>query len=102
MSTYYQAVYQVTQMIPEGRVSTYGMIADYLELGSARMVGYALSKLEVLNDVPAHRVVNRKGVLTGKNNFVTPYVMEERLKKEGVRVVDDRVVDFEAIVWRPH
>lgn len=101
MSSYYDDVYRITKLIPKGRVSTYGIIADYLALGSARMVGYALSRLEIFNDVPAHRVVNRKGELTGRANFVTPYEMQHRLEKEGVRVESDRVVDFQNLIWKP-
>ena len=89
-------VYYVTRQIPKGRVSTYGAIADYLSLGSARMVGWALtqSNRSTIESVPAHRVVNSKGVLSGRLNFATPTQMQESLKAEGVEVVNDKVKDF--------
>ena len=101
--SYFDLVYYVTQKIPRGRVSTYGAIADYLSLGSARMVGWALtqSNRSGLGDVPAQRVVNRKGELSGRNNFATPTLMQELLESEGVKVVNDRVVDFDKVFWHP-
>lgn len=99
---YFQRVYDVTCLIPEGRVSTYGAIADFLALGSARMVGWALNNLkEERAFVPAHRVVNRAGFLSGKAFFNPPSAMQERLEKEGVQVTDDHVVDFEKRFWHP-
>jgi methylated-DNA-protein-cysteine methyltransferase-like protein len=99
---YFQQVFEVTRMIPPGRVSTYGAIADYLGLGSARMVGWALNKSHGSEvDVPAHRVVNRKGELSGRNQFFTPTLMQELLENEGVIVKNDQVVDFKRKFWHP-
>ncbi|HNT18939.1 MAG TPA: MGMT family protein [Saprospiraceae bacterium] len=99
--SYFDLVYEVTRHIPPGRVSTYGAIADFLSLGSARMVGWALNHCHGLKDVPAHRVVNSKGELSGRMHFKPPSSMAARLKKEGVKVKDDRVVDFERLFWHP-
>ena len=100
---YYQQVYDVTALIPHGRVSTYGAIADYLALGSARMVGWALNQLSYQNreDVPAHRVVNRKGALSGRHFFATPSLMSELLISEGIPVVDNCIQDFPTYFWHP-
>ncbi len=98
--SYYELVFEVTRKIPRGRVSTYGAIADYLALGSARMVGWALNK-GITIDVPAHRVVNRKGELSGRNHFPTPALMRELLEQEGVKVIDNKVVDFDELFWHP-
>ena len=98
---YYENVYDVVRLIPRGRVTNYGAIADFLALGSARMVGWALNACLHAGDVPAHRVVNRKGELSGRKAFATPTLMRERLEAEGVRVVDERVADFEHLFWAP-
>lgn len=100
-NSYFDLVYEVTRHIPPGRVSTYGAIADFLSLGSARMVGWALNHCHGLKDVPAHRVVNSKGELSGRMHFKPPSSMAARLKKEGVKVKDDRVVDFKRLFWHP-
>lgn len=100
-TTYYEMVYEVTRRIPRGRVSTYGAIADYLALGSARMVGWALNRSFAGEQVPAHRVVNRKGELSGRNHFPSPTMMQELLEQEGVVVADQRVRDFERLFWHP-
>lgn len=100
--TYYERVYEVTRQIPYGRVTTYGAIADYLTLGAARMVGWALNKsFSSGEDVPAHRVVNRKGELSGRHHFPTPTLMEELLRQEGVEIKDSIVQDFKAKYWNP-
>ncbi|MEM6396758.1 MAG: MGMT family protein [Bacteroidota bacterium] len=99
---YIEDVYAVVQSIPEGRVTTYGAIADFLTLGSARMVGWALFNSLTGDGIPAHRVVNRKGELSGRNHFATPTLMQERLEAEGVSVVDDRVQDFDRYFWSPN
>ncbi len=99
--SYFERVYAVTRQVPRGRVTTYGAIADYLALGSARMVGWALNHSFPYDDVPAHRVVNRKGELSGRLHFATPTRMQELLESEGVRVENDRVVDFERLFWSP-
>lgn len=98
---YIQAVHDVTRLIPKGRVSTYGAIADYLSLGSARMVGWALNKSFAVDAVPAHRVVNRKGELSGRNSFPHPDMMEKLLKSEGVQVIQHTVQDFKTLFWHP-
>lgn len=94
-------MYEVTKLIPKGRVCTYGHIADYLALGSARMVGYALGQLHNQPDVPAHRVVNHKGELSGRHKFRPPGLMRSLLEGEGVSVEDDRVVQFRKHLWIP-
>ncbi|MEL6122749.1 MAG: MGMT family protein [Bacteroidota bacterium] len=101
--SYFDLVYYITKQIPRGRVSTYGYIADYLSLGSARMVGWALTQANrsAQYTVPAHRVVNRKGELSGRMHFATPTRMRELLISEGVEVKDDRVQNFEALLWHP-
>lgn len=99
--SYYTLVYAITREIPRGRVSTYGAIADFLALGSARMVGWALNNSFNQEDIPAHRVVNRKGELTGRNHFPTPTLMQEQLEEEGIRVEDNRVADFDQVFWHP-
>lgn len=99
--SYFDLVYEVTRHIPPGRVSTYGAIADYLALGSARMVGWALNKVMTGDEVPAHRVVNRKGELSGRHHFKPPSRMQELLEQEGVVISEDRVQDFERLFWHP-
>lgn len=102
LPNYYENVYEVTRSIPIGRVSTYGAIADYLSLGSARMVGWALNKSFSLGrGVPAHRVVNRLGELSGRHHFATPTMMQELLEAEGVTVIEHKVDNFEKLLWKP-
>jgi methylated-DNA-protein-cysteine methyltransferase-like protein len=99
---YFELVYQVVNEIPKGRVTSYGAIAHYLGLKSgARMVGYAMTAAHAIPDVPAHRVVNRQGLLTGKYHFATPTLMEELLLAEGVQVKNDQVQDFSTRFWNP-
>ncbi len=100
---FFEKVYEVTRLIPIGRVSTYGAIARYLgSAQSARMVGWALNSTKQLPQwVPAHRVVNKEGLLTGKIHFPGRETMRELLESEGVKVVDDRVVNFEELLWEP-
>ena len=98
---YVEQVYEVTRLIPFGRISTYGTIANYLELGSARMVGWALNKSFTMDGVPAHRVVNRKGELSGRNHFPTPAMMQQLLENEGVKVENDTIQDFKKHFWDP-
>jgi methylated-DNA-protein-cysteine methyltransferase related protein len=101
-STFFNDVYEVVKLIPKGRVTSYGAIAKYLgSAKSSRLVGYAMNAAHALPDVPAQRVVNRNGLLTGKHHFATETRMEELLKKDGVNVKDDRVVDFNKIFWDP-
>jgi methylated-DNA-protein-cysteine methyltransferase-like protein len=99
---FFQDVYEVVKLVPEGRVTTYGAIAQYLGLkSSARMVGWAMNQAHVVSGVPAHRVVNRTGLLTGKHHFETPQAMQQRLEQEGIVVENDKVQNFNAIVWYP-
>ncbi len=99
---FYQDVCAITQLIPFGRVTTYGAIAAYLSTPkSARMVGWALNASKGRIDVPAHRVVNRSGLLTGKQHFETPSAMEARLSLEGIEIVNGQIVDMERYFWDP-
>lgn len=98
---YIEEVYAITKLIPAGRVSTYGAIADFLSLGSARMVGWALRQSLAADEVPAHRVVNHKGELSGRNSFSPPTKMQEQLEAEGVRVENHKVLDFKRLFWSP-
>lgn len=99
---FFQKVYAVAREIPYGRVTSYGAIAKYLGLAkSARMVGWAMNGSHNVADIPAHRVVNRKGLLTGKHHFEGSNLMQQLLENEGVRVVDSQIVDFEKIFWDP-
>lgn len=102
-ATFYDHVYQLVRLIPKGRVTSYGAIASYLGTkGSSRMVGYALNGAgAIIPAVPAHRVVNRNGLLTGKFHFETPTKMEELLVSEGIKVVDDKIIDFKKHYWDP-
>lgn len=101
-NNYHELVYECTRKIPFGRVCTYGLIADFLGLGSARMVGWALNKsFSSLPEVPAHRVVNRKGELSGRNHFSSPDIMQKRLEAEGIQVENDQIKNFEDVLWRP-
>lgn len=96
-------VYQVVRLIPKGRVTSYGAIAAYLGAKtSSRLVGYAMNGAHrVKPKVPAHRVVNRNGLLTGKHHFETPYQMQELLEKEKIKVIKDKVSDFKTVFWDP-
>ena len=99
---FFQNVYDVVRLVPRGRVTTYGAIAKYLGASrSSRMVGWAMNASHTQPDIPAHRVVNRQGMLTGKKMFAYPMQMQELLEAEGVRVVDDRVVEFGLVFWEP-
>jgi len=100
-SSFFQDVYDVVSLVPSGRVTSYGAIARYLgTTGSARMVGWALNSVYE-RKIPAHRVVNRNGLLTGKKHFGNPDRMKELLELEGIRIRNDRVVDFERLFWDP-
>ena len=100
---FFQQVYEVTRLIPKGRVTTYGAIARYLgSPQSSRMVGWALNNCHSLPDfIPAHRVINRNGLLTGKIHFDGPTVMQQLLENEGIKVEDDQVIDFDKLFWDP-
>ena len=99
----YSAIYDLVRLVPKGRVTSYGAVAAAVGLKSgARMVGYAMNlSATVKPKVPAHRVVNRNGLLTGKHHFDPPEKMQQLLEKEGVVVVDDEVVDFRELFWDP-
>lgn len=100
---FFDSVYAVVCSIPRGRVTTYGAVAEATGMRmSARMVGWALSISRSSNPrVPAHRVVNRMGILTGRHHFATPDLMQELLEQEGVKVLDNTVVDFRKLFWAP-
>jgi methylated-DNA-protein-cysteine methyltransferase related protein len=101
--SFYELVFDVARQIPRGRVTSYGAIAACLgSRGSARMVGWAMNGAHrVRPKVPAHRVVNRLGMLSGKHHFETPTRMKELLEKEGIRVKNDQVQDFDRLFWDP-
>ena len=101
--SFFEQVFDVVRLIPKGRVTSYGAVAAALGTKlSARMVGWAMNSAHnVKPKVPAHRVVNRNGMLSGKMHFATPTQMQELLEKEGVKILDDKVVDFEKRYWDP-
>lgn len=100
---FFDTVFQIARKIPKGRVTSYGAIAEAAGTRlSARMVGWAMNAAGSASPpVPAHRVVNRLGLLTGKHHFPTPTLMEERLRAEGIEVKDDKVVHFRELFWDP-
>jgi len=98
---FFDKVYEVAKQIPYGRVTSYGAIAKYLGAArSARMVGYAMNGSHG-KDVPAHRVVNRKGLLTGKHHFDGTNLMQQLLESEGIKVIDNQIQNFEKVFWEP-
>jgi methylated-DNA-protein-cysteine methyltransferase-like protein len=102
-SSFFEDVYDVVRQIPKGRVSSYGAIAKFLGTGqSARMVGWAMNAAHTVKPkVPAQRVVNRNGMLSGKHHFGTPMRMQELLEKEKIKVQKDTIVNFEKLFWDP-
>ncbi len=99
---FFERVYVVVRQIPYGRITSYGAIAKYLGAArSARMVGWAMNAAHNLDDVPAHRVVNRLGVLTGKHHFEGTNLMQQLLESEGVEVVDNQIIKFKELLWDP-
>ena len=99
---FFERVYQIVRQIPQGRVTSYGAIAKALGAArSARMVGWAMNASHNLEDVPAHRVVNRNGMLSGKHHFQGTNLMQQLLESEGVVVVDNQIVNFEKVFWEP-
>lgn len=100
---FFEKVYQVVRQVPPGRVTTYGAIARYLgSARSARMVGWAMNQCHTHQDyVPAHRVVNRKGLLSGKHFFDGPHMMQQLLENEGIRVQHDQILSFDEHFWDP-
>ncbi len=102
-SSFFNQVYEVAKLIPFGRVTSYGAIAKYLGTAqSARVVGWAMNDAHISKEfIPAHRVVNRNGVLTGKHHFGNSNTMKQLLENEGIIVEDDQIVDFEKHFWDP-
>jgi methylated-DNA-protein-cysteine methyltransferase related protein len=102
--SFFERVYEVVKCIPEGRVTTYGAIARFTgSPQSSRMVGWAMNASHHCpGQVPAHRVVNRQGILTGKNHFRHPDLMQELLESEGIQVDNDRIVNFNRVFWDPY
>ena len=99
---FFKKVYEVAKLIPYGRVTSYGAIAKYLGAAkSARMVGWAMNASHNNPDVPAHRVVNRKGLLTGKHHFDGTNLMQQLLESEGVIVIENQIQDFKTLFWDP-
>lgn len=100
---FFKMVYEVVKLVPKGRVTSYGAIANYLgSKSSSRVVGYAMNASHKIKPkVPAHRVVNRIGLLSGKQHFETPFQMEELLTKEKIIIKNDKVLDFKNIFWDP-
>jgi len=103
MSDFFNKVYEVAKLIPPGRITSYGAIAKYLgTTGSARMVGWAMNASRSHSEfVPAHRVVNRNGLITGKHHFDNPNAMKELLENEGIKLEGDQIVDFDLKFWNP-
>ncbi|MBI3510893.1 MAG: MGMT family protein [Bacteroidetes bacterium] len=102
-SDFFYMVYEVVRLVPKGRITTYGAIAKYLGMkGSSRMVGWAMNSSHSHHSpVPAHRVVNREGLLTGKSHFASPSLMQELLENEGIHVRNDKVQNFKNHFWDP-
>ena len=102
-STFYHDVYEVVKLIPFGRATSYGAIAAYLGTkGSSRLVGYAMNNsIKTEAGIPAHRVVNRNGLLTGKFHFGTANEMQQRLQNEGLIIIDNQIQNFKIVFWDP-
>ncbi len=99
---FFERVYAVAKQIPYGKVTSYGAIAKVLgAVRSARMVGWAMNASHNMEDVPAHRVVNRKGLLTGKHHFDGTNLMQQLLESEGIEVIDNQIIDFDKHFWMP-
>jgi methylated-DNA-protein-cysteine methyltransferase-like protein len=100
--SFFERVYAIVRQIPYGRVTSYGAIAKALGTArSARMVGWAMNASHDLEDVPAHRVVNRKGLLTGKHHFEGTNLMQQLLENEGIKIKNNQIVDLEKYYWEP-
>jgi methylated-DNA-protein-cysteine methyltransferase related protein len=101
--SFFEKVFAIVRMVPFGRVTSYGAIAEHLgSRGSARMVGWAMNAAHTqITDIPAHRVVNRNGLLTGKHHFGSPAIMQQLLENEGVTIQEDQVVRFDEVFWDP-
>lgn len=103
MSDIYDKIYHIVRQIPPGKVTSYGAIAEYLGTrGGARLVGWAMNNAHNQEEyVPAHRVVNRNGVLTGKHHFASPNMMQELLEAEGMTIIEDEIQHFDSFFWNP-
>lgn len=100
---FFERVYEIVRQIPEGKVTSYGAIAKALGAArSARMVGWAMNASHNLEDVPAHRVVNRIGMLSGKHHFDGTNLMQQLLENEGIKVIDNQIIDFDKHFWEPN
>lgn len=100
---FFERVYEIVHQIPEGKVTSYGAIAKALGAArSARMVGWAMNASHNLEDVPAHRVVNRIGMLSGKHHFEGTNLMQQLLENEGIKVIDNQIIDFDKHFWEPN
>lgn len=101
-SDFFEQVYAVVQLIPAGRATSYGAIAAYLGMkSSSRMVGWAMNASHLRSEIPAHRVVNRNGLLTGKHHFNPPEKMEQALRAEGIAVENDAIIEWKKVFWDP-
>ncbi len=101
-NNFFERVYEIARQIPYGRVTSYGAIAKYLGAAkSARMVGWAMNASNKDGTVPAHRVVNRNGLLTGKHHFQGTSLMQQLLENEGITIKDHKIMNFEAVFWNP-
>lgn len=99
---FFEKSYAIARLIPFGKVTSYGAIATYLGAArSARMVGWAMNASHYDDSVPAHRVVNRKGLLTGKHHFEGTNLMQQLLENEGIKIVDNQIQDLEKVFWNP-
>lgn len=100
---FFERVYEIARQIPYGRVTSYGAIAQKIgAVRSARMVGWAMNACHDLDDVPAHRVVNRKGLLTGKHHFQGTNLMQQLLESEGIVIKENQIQNFEQVFWNPN
>ncbi len=103
ISDTYEKIFEIVRLIPEGKVCTYGLIAQKIgEKFSARVVGYALNNAHLAENLPAHRVVNRNGLLTGKHHFNPSSLMQKLLENEGIKVENDKIIDFKQHLWNPN
>ena len=99
---FFNKVYEVVKKIPPGRVTSYGAIARHIGAPqSARMVGWAMNASHNMHDIPAHRVVNRNGLLTGKHHFQGTNLMQQLLENEGIQIMDNQIKNFEKVFWQP-
>jgi methylated-DNA-protein-cysteine methyltransferase-like protein len=101
--SFFEKVYTVVRLIPYGKVTSYGAIAEFLgSKSSARMVGWAMNKCICHSEtIPAHRVVNRNGLLTGKHHFGGPNIMQQLLENEGITIINNKIINFDSHFWHP-